>query len=80
MEQEQVVDCMVLLDGQNKPFFSYMNYEEALRLQSIGLTQAETVLLRETTDRQIPESLKIGETQICDVLVRLEPNCAISLN
>lgn len=80
MERE-VTDVMVMLDGTNKPFFSYMDYEQALYIQSIGgLSNAEQVNLRETQDRPVPESLKDGFTTITDVLVRLQPNCAVYLN
>jgi hypothetical protein len=78
---EIVVDCLVLLDGENGGFFSYMDYDQAFAIQEFGgLQKAEQVVLKETTDRRIPESLKSGITEITDVLVRLEPNCAFYLN
>lgn len=79
-ENDFVVDAIVMLDGENGGFFSYMYHEEALKLQAIGLENAEQILLRETTDRLIPDSLKQGVTQICDVWVRLEPNMVFILN
>ena len=78
--KEIVTDVIVLLDGQNGGFFSYMPYEQAQQIQSVGLSQSEQVILRETEDRQIPEALKTGEVCITDILVRLEPNCAFNLN
>lgn len=77
---EIVVDAIVMLDGENGGFFSYMNHQEALRLQACGLSNADQVMLKETPDRQIPESLKQGITEITDVLVKLEPNCSFFLN
>lgn len=78
---EYVVDCLVMLDGQNNGFFSYMDYDQAYAVQEFGgLQKAEQVVLKETTDRPIPESLKQGLTEITDVLVRLQPNCAFYLN
>ena len=79
-EQEYVVDALVVLDGENGGFFSYMNYDEAQRIQQCGLASAGQVLLKETTDRKIPDTLKNGITEICDVWVRLEPNISYSLN
>lgn len=75
-----VVDVLVVQDGNNKPFLAYMNYENALEVQAMGLANAECVNLRETPDRPIPDSLKDGTSCITDVLVRLEPNVAICLN
>lgn len=80
MNPEYVVDAVVMLDGENGGFFSYMNHEEALRLQACGLANADRVILKETPERQIPDSLKNGMTEITDVWVKLEPNCAVYLN
>lgn len=80
MSAEYVVDALVVLDGTNPSFLSYMNYDEAQRIQQCGLNNAGKVLLKETTDRIIPDSLKNGTSEICDVLVKLDPNCAVYLN
>ncbi len=80
MNPEYVVDAVVILDGTNPGFFSYMNYDEAQRVQQCGLNNADQVFLKETPDRKIPESLKNGLTEICDIWVKLEPNCAVYLN
>jgi len=80
MSAEYVVDALVVLDGTNPSFLSYMNYEEAQRIQQCGLNNAGKVLLKETTDRVIPESLKNGTSEICDVQVKMEANVPIYLN
>lgn len=80
MSEQYVVDCLVVQDGTNPSFFSYMNHSEAQRIQECGLNNAEQVLLKETTDRVIPESLKQGVSEITDVLVRLELNTTLCLN
>ena len=80
MTPEYVVDAVVMLDGQNGGFFSYMNYDEAQRIQACGLANANQVLLKETTDREIPESLKQGITEITDVQIKMEANVPIYLN
>lgn len=81
MNEREVVDVMVMLDGENKPFFSYMDYAQACYIQSIGgLSCAEQVNLRETQERPVPDSLKNGLTEITDVLVRLQPTVAYYLN
>lgn len=80
MERE-VVDVIVVQDGANKPFLSYMDADQANMIASCGgLSQAEQVHLRETEERPIPNSLKEGFSTITDVLVRLQPNCAVYLN
>jgi hypothetical protein len=80
MERE-VVDVIVLQDGENRPFFSYMDAEQANMIANCGgLSQAECVNLRETKERPVPQSLKDGQSTITDVLVRLQPNIAIYLN
>ena len=77
---EFAVDAWVILDGENKPFLSYMDYDQAALLQQIGLGNAESIILKETTDRRIPESLTQGLSEIKDILVKLEPNVCIYLN
>jgi len=73
-EGETVVDVLIVLEGQNPSFYSYMSHDEALSIQENGgLSCAEKVNLRETPDRKVSEALKKGETCIEDVLVRLEP-------
>ena len=80
-ENEIAVDVMVLQDGDNKGFFSYMPYEQAVEIQNCGgLENAECVNLRETPDRPIPDTLKDGTSTIVDILVRLEPNVEVSFN
>lgn len=79
-KDEYCVDCLVVLDGKNPSFFSYMDYEQAQFLQEVGLSNAEAIILKETNDRQIPRSLTKGISMITDVLVRLEPNICINLN
>lgn len=80
MERENVCDVICILDGENNGFFSYMKAEEALRLQECGLAEADEIHLRETPDRQIPESLKKGESVIEDIWVKLEANQSYYLN
>lgn len=81
MKENIVVDLIVLQDGENRGFFSYMNHEQAVEIQMCGgLENAECVNLRETPDRPIPDSLKNGTSTITDILVRLEPNVEVSLN
>ena len=80
MNPEMVVDCVVILDGENNGFLSYMKAEEALRLQECGLAEADEIHLRETPDRQIPESLKKGESVIEDIWVKLEANQSYYIN
>lgn len=77
---EAVVDCIVITDGTNPDFFSYMPYEQAQAIQQVGLSHSEQVILRETPDRKIPDGMKNGEMCITDILVRLEPNISVSLN
>ena len=77
---ELVTDAIVILDGENKGFFSYLKVEEALRLEECGLGNAEQVHLKETTDRPVPESLKKGESVIEDIWVKLEANKNYYLN
>lgn len=62
-----VVDCLVRQDGENPSFYSYMNYEEALRIQQCGLSNAERVFLRETVDRPVSNLLKEGVSEIVDI-------------
>lgn len=74
-------DVMVVLDGENGVFKSYMNCDEVNRLQTNGgLSQAEQVNLRETEDRPVPESLKDGTSMITDVWVTIIPGPAFSGN
>jgi endonuclease V-like protein UPF0215 family len=81
VERDYVVDCLVMLDGINGGFFSYMDYDQAYAIQEFGgLQKAEQVILKETPDRKIPDTLKNGLVEITDVLVRLQPNCAFYLN
>lgn len=81
MKENIVVDALVILDGENGGFFSYMNHEQAQQIQLTGgLANQECINLRETEERKIPESLKRGEACITDILVRLEPNVEYSLN
>lgn len=80
MNPEIVVDALVFLDGTNPGFFSYMKHEEALRIQQCGLANAGQVWLKETDERKVPDNLKDGLAEITDVLVRLQPSCAVYLN
>lgn len=76
----ECADALVLLDNKTG-FNAYMRCEEAQRIQEAGgLLQAGNVSLYETTDRQIPDSLKDGEALITDVLIKLQPNIAQCLN
>ena len=80
MERE-VVDVLVVQDGANKSFLSYMDADQANMIANCGgLSQTEQVHLNETETRPIPDSLKEGFSIITDVLVRLQPNCSYSLN
>lgn len=80
MERE-VVDIIVVQDGTNKSFLSYMDADQANMIANCGgLSQTEQVHLNETETRPIPDSLKEGFSIITDVLVRLQPNCSYSLN
>lgn len=78
--EDYVVDCLVTLDGRNKPFFSYVPYDVAQKIQEIGLENAETIIFRETEDRKIPKVLVDGLACITDVYVRLEPDVVMNLN
>lgn len=81
MNPEYVVDCLVRLDGENPSFYSLMPHEKALEIQNNGgLSECSQIILRETPERPIPESVKKGEACITDILVRLEPNMCIFLN
>lgn len=76
-----VTDVIVQLDGYNPSFRSYMMCDEANRIvEAGGLSQVESVHLRETPDRQIPETFKKGEVTITDILVQMNPNIAIYVN
>lgn len=78
--ERTVVDCLIVLEGENPSFFSYMNHDSALELQELGLQNAESINLRETDDRPVPRALKEGETCIMDILVKMEPGFTHSLN
>lgn len=69
----EVSPVIVILDGENKPFRSYMECEEVNRIANIGFSNADQLHLRETDDRIIPTSLKNGITCIKDVWVVLTP-------
>lgn len=78
---EYVTDALVVLDGYNPSFFSYIDFDEANRLLECGLNNAEKVNLKETPDRPIPDSLKRGETEILDIqVVLMTVNMPIYLN
>lgn len=78
---EIFVDALVMLDGENGGFHSYMSYENALEIQACGgLANAECINLRETEDRKIPQSLKEGLACVTDILVRLDPSIPYFLN
>lgn len=77
---EVVVDCFVL-ENTGKAFFSLMPHERAKEIEaSGGLSNAEQIHLKETSERPIPQSIKTGEACITDILVRLEPNVMQYLN
>lgn len=83
---EYVCDALIVQDGTNPSFFSYIAIEEALRIQECGLANAETVILRETEDRPVSKTLQMGVTEIIDVQIkedskeRLEANKWYHLN
>lgn len=67
-------DVIVVLDGENPSFKSYMNCDQVALIQNNGgLSCAEQVFLRETSDRPVPESLKGGISMITDIWVTLVP-------
>lgn len=77
---EWVTDVLVMQDGYNPSFFSYMACEEAQRIQECGLANAGQIWLKEVDERPIPKCLKKGESEITDILVKLQPNVPIYLN
>ena len=77
---EYVADCWVTLDGENKPFLAYMDFDQASIIQELGLENIDSVCFKETDDRPIPESLTQGLSEIKDILVRLQPNICFFLN
>lgn len=78
---EVVVDVIALQDDRTHGFFSLMPHEKALEIQQQGgLSQCEQIILRETTERPIPQSIKEGTSMITDILVRLEPTVVYCLN
>lgn len=78
--KEYCADVLVVQDGKNGSFHSYMTMEEANRIVDIGLLNAGKVLLKEYPQRIIPKSLKEGRSQIVDIQVRLDPNVVYVLN
>jgi hypothetical protein len=77
----ECADAMVIMDGENGGFMSYMKCEEVERINAIGgIANAAEVLFYETTDRPIPARLKDGEAVVMDVLVKLDPAVSINLN
>lgn len=81
MKENIVVDALVILDGENPAFFSYMGHEQVQQIQLTGgLSNQECINLRETEERKIPESLKRGEACITDILIRMESNCEYYIN
>lgn len=68
------MDCIVVLDGQNGLHRAYMMEEEFQRINEAGgLSCADRVMLRETEDRPLPDSLKNGLAEIMDVWVTMVP-------
>lgn len=81
MSQEIVVDALVLMDDKTHGFMSLMPHEKALEIQQQGgLQNCEQIILRETTERPIPQSIKEGTSIITDILVKLEPTVTYCLN
>ena len=60
-EQEVVVDALVVLDGKNPSFLTYITHEQAQEIYDVGGTNYdEKVILKETPDRKVPTSLVRG--------------------
>lgn len=74
MNNPEVNPCIVILDGNNKPFRSYINCDVANLMIQKGMKNFESLTLRETEDRRVPESLKQGMSMITDVWITLTPN------
>lgn len=78
--KEMCTDVIVLLDGNNGGFHSYMKTTEAERIGTQGLQNAQHVILTELPDRPIPNTLKDGTALIKDVLVKIQPTIGIYKN
>lgn len=76
MRHEQdntVVDAIIVTDGQNPSFFSYIPAEIAQQIVAEGgLSCSDCLILRETADRPVPDYVKDGLVEITDVYVKLE--------
>ena len=78
---EIVVDCIILTDDKRQGFFSLMPHDNALEIQQNGgLENAEQIILRETSERPIPQNVKEGLACISDILVKLEPTISYFVN
>lgn len=77
---EYVADALIVQDGTNPSFFAYLPIEEAIRIEACGLENAVSIILRETDDRPIPESLSQGFTEIKDILVKEESKERLEVN
>lgn len=84
MRHEQdntVVDAIICTDGHNPDFFSYIPAEIATQISlEGGLSCSDSLILRETEERPVPNCVKEGLAQIVDVLVKLEPSKEYCLN
>lgn len=80
-EKDCVVnDALVVLDGKNPSFFSWILQEETDRIKECGLKNAEYVFLKDTPDRPMPQSLLHGRSEITDIQIRLQPDVVVYLN
>lgn len=80
-EDRTVVDALVRLDGHNPSFFSYIPQEIANQvILEGGLSCSDSLILRETKDRPVPDCVKEGFAEIIDVYVKLEPTQEYILN
>lgn len=80
MKENIVVDALIVCDGKNNSFFSYIPIEIAEEMMLDSGLDCESVVLRETDDRPVPQELKDGQTEITDILVKLEANIMFYLN
>lgn len=80
MKEIRVVDAIIFQDGSNPAFKAWVDVEEAERLFDYGFKQGQPVMVRDATDRPIPENLRNGLTEITDIMIRLEPSVEVSLN
>lgn len=80
MNPEIVVDIIAIQDNGKRGFFSLMPHERALEIQSIGFQNTTQIILRETSERTIPEEIKNGTSLISDIWVKIETPTHYCLN